>query len=148
MTHRLSSSAPKKIEMWQIVRLSKDSLEPLWNLSQQKAPTRRRHSLGGGEDSKESLLAGEVSRFRKASQSSREVPKGYLAVYVGSELQRYIIPTTYLSMPEFKILMERAADEFGFEQEGGLKIPCEEEDFQEVLLKCLETQQKMKKGRK
>ncbi|KAE9604647.1 putative small auxin-up RNA [Lupinus albus] len=67
-----------------------------------------------------------------------DVPKGYLAVYVGSELRRFIIPTTYLSHFLFKVLLEKAEDEYGFDQSGGLTIPCEIETFK-YLLKCIET---------
>lgn len=70
-----------------------------------------------------------------------DVPKGYLAVYVGPELRRFIIPTSYLSHSLFKVLLEKAADEFGFEQSGGLTIPCEIETFK-FLLNCMENNQK------
>lgn len=69
-----------------------------------------------------------------------DVPKGYLAVYVGPELRRFIIPTSYLTHSLFKVLLEKAADEFGFDQSGGLTIPCEIETFK-FLLKCMENQQ-------
>ena len=70
-----------------------------------------------------------------------DVPKGYLAVYVGPELRRFIIPTSYLSHSLFKVLLEKAADEFGFDHSGGLTIPCEIETFK-YLLKCMETHNK------
>ena len=92
------------------------------------------------ENSRESLLASQYL----CQWNLKEVPRGFLAVYVGPELRRFVIPTSYLSMPDFRALMERMADEFGFEQEGGLQIPCEEEDFEEILGKCL-TRHKMKK---
>lgn len=66
-----------------------------------------------------------------------DVPKGYLAVYVGSELRRFIIPTTNLTHPLFKVLLEKAEEEFGFNHSGGLTIPCEIETFK-YLLKCME----------
>ncbi|KAG2311255.1 hypothetical protein Bca52824_022812 [Brassica carinata] len=66
-----------------------------------------------------------------------DVPKGYLAVYVGPELRRFIIPTSYLSHSLFKVLLEKAEEEFGFDQSGALTIPCEVETFK-YLLKCME----------
>ncbi|KAL3535483.1 hypothetical protein ACH5RR_003944 [Cinchona calisaya] len=69
------------------------------------------------------------------------VPKGYLAVYVGPELRRFIIPTSYLSDPLFKVLLEKVEEEFGFDHSGGLTIPCEIETFK-YLLKCMETHQR------
>nr|XP_007154547.1 hypothetical protein PHAVU_003G127800g [Phaseolus vulgaris]ESW26541.1 hypothetical protein PHAVU_003G127800g [Phaseolus vulgaris] len=70
-------------------------------------------------------------------QPPHDVPKGYLAVYVGPELRRFIIPTSYLSHSLFKVLLEKAAEEFGFDQSGGLTIPCEIETFK-YLLNCME----------
>ncbi|KAJ4958925.1 hypothetical protein NE237_026036 [Protea cynaroides] len=147
MTHRRSTTDTiinglKKNEIWQM----KDPFRVLM-LLQQKAQIKMGHLPAYEENSMESLLAGDVSRFGNASQNPGEVPRGSLAVYVGPNLRRYIVPATYLSLPEFRVLMERAVEEFGFEQEGGLKIPCEEEDFEEVLLKCM-MQQKLKKGKK
>ena len=70
-----------------------------------------------------------------------DVPKGYLAVYVGPELRRFIIPTSYLSHSLFKVLLEKTAEEFGFEQSGALTIPCEIETFK-YLLTCMENHHK------
>ncbi|KAA8534740.1 hypothetical protein F0562_029818 [Nyssa sinensis] len=70
-----------------------------------------------------------------------DVPRGYLAVYVGPELRRFIIPTSYLSHPLFKVLLEKVEEEFGFDHSGGLTIPCEIETFK-YLLKCMENHQK------
>ncbi|CAK8532103.1 unnamed protein product [Lathyrus sativus] len=77
----------------------------------------------------------------KSPEPPHDVPKGYLAVYVGPELRRFIIPTSYLSHSLFKMLLEKAAEEFGFDQSGGLTIPCEIETFK-YLLKCIEAQEK------
>ncbi|KAK7328697.1 hypothetical protein VNO77_22814 [Canavalia gladiata] len=74
-------------------------------------------------------------------QPPPDVPKGYLAVYVGPELRRFIIPTSYLSHSVFKVLLEKAAEEFGFVQTGGLTLPCEIETFK-YLLKCMENENK------
>ncbi|KAK9757089.1 hypothetical protein RND81_01G139200 [Saponaria officinalis] len=86
----------------------------------------------------EALLAREeVSVGRWCRTRTEKVPRGFVPVYVGSEETRFVIPMVFLSMPEFSKLMDSTADEFGFEQEGGLKIACEEDDFEEILLKCL-----------
>ncbi|XP_057767731.1 auxin-induced protein 10A5-like [Salvia miltiorrhiza] len=70
-----------------------------------------------------------------------DVPRGSLAVYVVPELRRFIIPTSYLSDPLFKVLLEKAEEEFGFDQSGGLTIPCEIETFK-YLLQCMENHRK------
>lgn len=70
-----------------------------------------------------------------------DVPRGYLAVYVGPELRRFIIPTSYLSDPLFKVLLEKVEEEFGFDHSGGLTIPCDTETFK-YLLQCMENHRK------
>ncbi|CAN6919020.1 unnamed protein product [Brassica oleracea] len=61
------------------------------------------------------------------------VPKGYLAVSVGKEEKRYKIPTDYLSHQAFHALLREAEEEFGFQQAGVLKIPCEVAVFESIL---------------
>ncbi|XP_017978600.1 PREDICTED: auxin-responsive protein SAUR71 [Theobroma cacao] len=101
------------------------------------------------EMSKESLLTAELSDgSNRGSVDPTQVPKGFIAVYVGPELRRFVIPMSYLSMPEFKILMDKVAEEFGFEQEGGLQIPCDEQHFEQILLKCTALQQMSKNKNK
>ncbi|KAF3645278.1 putative small nuclear ribonucleoprotein G-like [Capsicum annuum] len=60
-------------------------------------------------------------------------PTGNLAIYVGEERERFIVPTSYLSHPLFKILLEKTYNEFGFDQTGGLVVPCSVNAFQEVV---------------
>lgn len=70
-----------------------------------------------------------------------DVPRGYLAVYVGKELRRFIIPASYLSDPLFKVLLEKVEEEFGYDHSGGLTIPCDIETFK-YLLQCMENHKK------
>ncbi|CAI9760550.1 unnamed protein product [Fraxinus pennsylvanica] len=77
----------------------------------------------------------------QSPESPYDVPKGYLAVYVGPELRRFIIPTSYLSDPLFKVLLEKVEEEFGFDHSGALTIPCETETFK-YLLQCMENHRK------
>ncbi|XP_062112839.1 auxin-responsive protein SAUR71-like [Humulus lupulus] len=100
------------------------------------------------ENSTESLLAGKLSDGGLPGSENPEVPKGYVAVYVGCELRRFLIPTSCLSMPEFRILMDRTAEEYGFEQDGAIEIPCDEKDFQKILCRCLSSKDKKKNGKK
>lgn len=69
-----------------------------------------------------------------------DVPKGYLAVYVGPEMRRFIIPTSYLGHSLFKVLLEKAEEEFGFDNTGALTIPCEIETFK-YLLQCIDREE-------
>lgn len=60
------------------------------------------------------------------------VPKGHFAVYVGENRSRYTVPISFLSHPQFQSLLHRAEEEFGFDHEMGLTIPCEEIVFQSL----------------
>ncbi|KAL6493044.1 Auxin-responsive protein saur50 [Orobanche gracilis] len=61
-----------------------------------------------------------------------DVPKGHFVVYVGSSRSRYIVPISILNRPEFLTLLQRAEEEFGFDHDMGLTIPCEEETFESL----------------
>ncbi|KAJ8767231.1 hypothetical protein K2173_013628 [Erythroxylum novogranatense] len=67
----------------------------------------------------------------KAPSGSSEVPKGFLAVYVGeTEKKRFVVPVSYLNQPSFQDLLRKAEEQFGFDHPmGGLTIPCREDTF-------------------
>nr|XP_012573100.1 auxin-induced protein 10A5-like [Cicer arietinum] len=66
----------------------------------------------------------------QASTKGFEVPKGYLAVYVGDKMRRFVIPVSYLNQPSFQELLHQAEQEFGYDHPmGGLTIPCDEDEF-------------------
>ena len=62
-----------------------------------------------------------------------DVPHGFFAVYAGRERKRYVIPTSYLNHPAFFLLLEKAKEEFGFSQKGGLNMPFEVLLFERLL---------------
>ena len=74
-----------------------------------------------------------LSLSEREGGSSNVVPKGYLAVCVGEELKRFTIPTEYLGHQAFQILLREAEEEFGFQQTGVLRIPCEVAVFESIL---------------
>ncbi|KAI4323754.1 hypothetical protein L6164_023335 [Bauhinia variegata] len=64
------------------------------------------------------------------SAKAVDVPKGYLAVYVGEKMKRFVIPLSYLNQPKFQDLLSQAEDEFGYDHpKGGLTIRCREDVF-------------------
>ncbi|KAI8571348.1 hypothetical protein RHMOL_Rhmol01G0113000 [Rhododendron molle] len=67
------------------------------------------------------------------SRCGRITPPGHLAVYAGPERRRFVIPTRYLNLPFFLSLLDRAEEEFGFQTNGGLVLPCEAEFFAGVV---------------
>ncbi|KAK4277054.1 hypothetical protein QN277_015109 [Acacia crassicarpa] len=79
------------------------------------------------------FLKRTLSLSEREGGSSNFVPKGYLAVCVGEELKRFIIPTEYLGHQAFHMLLREAEEEFGFQQTGVLRIPCEVSAFEGIL---------------
>jgi len=80
------------------------------------------------------------STARQAASNSVEVPKGYLAEYVGEKQKRFVIPISYLNQPSFQDLLSQAEEEFGYDHPmGGLTIPCNEDVFQHTT-SCLKGQ--------
>ncbi|KDP28782.1 hypothetical protein JCGZ_14553 [Jatropha curcas] len=63
------------------------------------------------------------------------VPKGHLAVYVGQkdgDFHRVLIPVIYINHPLFGKLLREAEQEYGFNQQGGITIPCRYSEFERV----------------
>ncbi|MCD7467125.1 Auxin-responsive protein saur50 [Datura stramonium] len=61
-----------------------------------------------------------------------DVPKGHFAVYVGENRTRYIVPISFLTHPEFQCLLRQSEEEFGFDHDMGITIPCEEVVFRSL----------------
>lgn len=60
------------------------------------------------------------------------VPKGWMAIRVGEEQQRFVVPVVYLNHPLFVGLLKEAEEEYGFEHKGAITIPCHVEYFRHV----------------
>ncbi|CAN8240043.1 unnamed protein product [Cochlearia groenlandica] len=61
-----------------------------------------------------------------------DVPKGHFVVYVGENRVRYVVPISVLTRPEFQVLLQQAEEEFGFDHDMGLTIPCDEVVFRSL----------------
>lgn len=107
--------------------------------SSSKAISNSNHNMSSSSSKSIKFLKRTLSLSDKTASSSLEassiaaVPKGYLAVCVGEELKRFVIPTDYLGRPAFRILLREAEEEFGFHQTGVLRIPCEVSVFEDIL---------------
>ncbi|MCI08521.1 auxin-induced protein, partial [Trifolium medium] len=74
--------------------------------------------------------------IRKSSSSKvvDEVAKGYLAVYVGNKMKRFVIPVSFLNQPSFQELLSLSEEEFQYDHPmGGLTIPCKKKVPEVVL---------------
>ncbi|KAF4347892.1 hypothetical protein CsatB_015435 [Cannabis sativa] len=76
-----------------------------------------------------------VHAIQRPFSSSKDVPKGYLAVYVGeNKMKRFVIPLSILNQPSFQELLSQAEEEFGFDHPmGALTIPCPEDTFIDLI---------------
>ena len=74
--------------------------------------------------------------IQRSFSNTKDVPKGYLAVYVGDErkMKRFIIPVSFLKQPSFQELLRQAEEEFGFDHPmGALTIRCKEDVFIDLI---------------
>ncbi|KAE8670502.1 putative mitochondrial adenine nucleotide transporter BTL1-like [Hibiscus syriacus] len=91
-----------------------------------------RSSGDGGSGSRSIKFLKRTLSFTEVSPSSSTL-KGFVAVTVGEERKRFVIPTEYLGYEAFRVLLRKAEEEFGFQQEGVLSIPCEVSVFEKIL---------------
>ncbi|PNY03310.1 auxin-induced protein X10A-like, partial [Trifolium pratense] len=79
-----------------------------------------------------------IIRSRASSSKGVDVQKGYLAVYVGDEMKRFVIPISYLNQPSFQGLLNQAEEQFEYDHPmGGLTIPCREDVFLDITSRLI-----------
>ncbi|CAK7323759.1 unnamed protein product [Dovyalis caffra] len=86
------------------------------------------------------LISSNHSPYASNGSTCR-IPSGFLAVYVGEERIRFLIPTRFLRLAIFKALLEKSGEEYGFKFSGGIVLPCEVDLFKQ-LLKFLDKDEK------
>ncbi|XP_076909387.1 auxin-induced protein 15A-like [Bidens hawaiensis] len=64
-----------------------------------------------------------------------DVKEGHFAVIAvdGYEEWKFVVPLGYLDRPCFQRLLERAAEEYGFDHEGALMVPCSPMELEWML---------------
>ncbi|KQK17530.1 auxin-responsive protein SAUR32 [Brachypodium distachyon] len=78
------------------------------------------------------LLRKQQSSTAGSSGGGGMPPKGCMAVRVvgpGEEEERFVVPVGYLKHPLFVALLKAAEEEYGFEQQGAITIPCGVDNF-------------------
>ncbi|KAK9276944.1 hypothetical protein L1049_006482 [Liquidambar formosana] len=93
----------------------------------QHALTRKSKSWSGG------ILSSPDREHHKGGRKSQVAPEGCFSVYVGPQKQRFVIKTEYANHPLFKMLLEEAELEYGYNSEGPLALPCNVDLFCKVL---------------
>lgn len=71
------------------------------------------------------------------TENQKIAPKGHFVVYVGKEMTRFVIPTSYLKNPLFQQLLDKAAEEFGFDNRSRITLPCDEDTFRSLMDRIL-----------
>ncbi|KAI4988885.1 hypothetical protein ZWY2020_036202 [Hordeum vulgare] len=91
----------------------------------------------GSTARKAGLIAKTLDRCR--STTARNKPaEGCFSVYVGDDMQRFVVRTECLNHPLFRALLEEAEEAFGYADAGPLELPCNTEAFTKVLEKIEE----------
>ncbi|XP_028804360.1 auxin-responsive protein SAUR32-like [Neltuma alba] len=80
-------------------------------------------------------------------KSHHFAPEGCFSVYVGPQRQRFVIKTEFANHPLFKILLEEAESEYGYNSQGPLILPCDVHIFLKVLMEMdQETDEEIRQG--
>ncbi|EOY19334.1 hypothetical protein QUC31_006153 [Theobroma cacao] len=71
----------------------------------------------------------------RSGSSVKGVKGGHFAVFAveNDKTKRFIVPLSYLNHPGFLVLLEQAAEEFGFVQKGALRVPCQWSEMERLL---------------
>ncbi|KAE8699112.1 Auxin-responsive protein SAUR41 [Hibiscus syriacus] len=75
----------------------------------------------------------ESFRVAVKKQAPRSVTQGHVPVYVGEEMERFVVNAELLNHPVFVGLLNKSAQEYGYEQKGVLHIPCRVLVFERVM---------------
>lgn len=80
------------------------------------------------------LMSFHIQLNRGKKDQMKEIPKGSFAVMVGrgEEQQKFIVPVMYIYHPLFTKLLKEAEEEYGFNHQGVISIPCHVHHFRNV----------------
>ncbi|CAI8614628.1 unnamed protein product [Vicia faba] len=63
------------------------------------------------------------------------VPEGYFVVIAmhGDERKRFVLELEYLRDSRFMKLLEEAKEEYGYQQEGAIAVPCRPQELEKII---------------
>ncbi|GLT69213.1 hypothetical protein SLA2020_413820 [Shorea laevis] len=96
----------------------------------------RCRSIGGGGGSKSKSLMTKSKSWNSTEKDKCKLvvaPQGCFTVYVGAEKQRFVVKTEFANHRLFKMLLEDAELEYGYNSQGPILLPCEVNLFCKVL---------------
>ncbi|KAB5547955.1 hypothetical protein DKX38_011361 [Salix brachista] len=73
------------------------------------------------------------SRSAHRRVGGKTVTEGHVPVYVGDEMERFTVSSELLNHPVLIWLLNQSAQEYGYKQRGGLRIPCHVLVFERVI---------------
>ncbi|XP_050226147.1 auxin-responsive protein SAUR71-like [Mercurialis annua] len=76
---------------------------------------------------------GDSFRAARRAGGGKPVPEGHLPVFVGDEMERFVVSAELLNHPVFIGLLNKSAQEYGYDQKGVLRIPCHVLVFERVM---------------
>ncbi|CAN8257733.1 unnamed protein product [Cochlearia groenlandica] len=82
---------------------------------------------------KKKNINGCYYNYQEDDNLPQDVPKGHFPVYVGPNRSRFIVPISWLEHYEFQTLLRLAEEEFGFNHNMGLTLPCDEVFFKSLI---------------
>lgn len=82
-----------------------------------------------------SLLSGKKYSSDDEMRVPEDVKEGHFAVLAvdDDQLRRFVVPLSFLTRPSFLRLLEEAAEEYGFDHDGALTVPCRPTVLQRIL---------------
>ncbi|KAL6177663.1 hypothetical protein ACLB2K_049188 [Fragaria x ananassa] len=110
---------------------TKNLISKAWRLC--TTSPKKTSSEGCTTSSSRSCSASNDKRKKKKNKAGKVTPVGYFSVYVGPEKQRFALKMEYVNHPLFKVLLEDAALEYGYRNDGPLLLPCDVDLFYNVL---------------
>lgn len=77
----------------------------------------------------------EYEEQREKAMAPQDVKEGYFAVFAVKceKPKRFVVELGYLRNPAFLKLLDQAEEEYGFQHEGALTVPCSPEELQKIL---------------
>lgn len=78
----------------------------------------------------------QPDQSNSSSNVPEDVKEGHFAVIAvdEGELKRFVVPLKCLTHPSFLKLLEQAAEEYGFDHDGALTVPCRPSEFERIIL--------------
>ncbi|XP_047312953.1 uncharacterized protein LOC124916270 [Impatiens glandulifera] len=65
-----------------------------------------------------------------------DVKEGHFAVFAATEegeVKRFVVPLSYLEYAPFTRLLKKAEEEYGFDRDGALTVPCHPTELERIL---------------